>query len=38
LRRFPNKPLDLADAAFWSWEDLCGGHGGPVSIENPFYD
>jgi hypothetical protein len=22
LRRFPNKPLDLADAAFWAWNDL----------------
>jgi len=24
LRRFPNKPLDLADGAFWSWNDLRG--------------
>jgi len=22
LRRFPNKPLDLADAGYWSWADL----------------
>ena len=22
LGRFPNKPLDLADAAYWSWADL----------------
>ena len=22
LRRFPKKPLDLADAAYWSWADL----------------
>lgn len=22
LMRFPNKPLDLADAAYWSWHDL----------------
>lgn len=25
LRRFPNKPLDLADAAFWAWNDLRNG-------------
>lgn len=25
LKRFPNKPLDLADAAFWAWLDLKGG-------------
>ena len=25
LRRFPNKPLDLADAAFWAWNDLRSG-------------
>ena len=24
LRRFPKKPLDLADAEFWVWNDLCG--------------
>jgi hypothetical protein len=24
LRRFPLKPLDLADAAFWGWHDLRG--------------
>jgi hypothetical protein len=24
LRRFPNKPLDLADAAYWGWFDLIG--------------
>ena len=22
LRRFPNEPLDLADAAYWGWEEL----------------
>lgn len=22
LKRFPNEPLDLADAAFWGWDDL----------------
>lgn len=27
LRRFPNKPLDLADAAFWAWNDLRNGGG-----------
>jgi hypothetical protein len=25
LLRFPNKPLDLADAAWWSWQDLRKG-------------
>lgn len=25
LRRFPNEPLDLADAAFWGWSDLRKG-------------
>lgn len=25
LRRFPNKPLDLADAAYWSWNMLRKG-------------
>jgi len=24
LRRFPNKPLDLADGAYWSWWSLLG--------------
>ena len=24
LRRFPNKPLDLADAWYWAWHDLRG--------------
>jgi len=24
LRRFPKKPLDLADAGYWSWHDLLG--------------
>jgi len=24
LRRFPNEPLDLADAAYWGWQDLDG--------------
>lgn len=27
LRRFPLMPLDLVDAAFWSWHDLTGGSG-----------
>jgi hypothetical protein len=22
LKRFPNEPLDLADAAYWGWNDL----------------
>lgn len=26
LRRFPNKPLDLADSWFWTWFDLKGHH------------
>jgi Uncharacterized conserved protein len=26
LRRFPNKPLDLADSWFWTWFDLAGHH------------
>jgi hypothetical protein len=32
LRRFPDKPLDLADASFWSWEHLIGSdyQGGSV--------
>lgn len=25
LRRFPLKPLDLADAAYWVWDDLASG-------------
>ena len=25
LRRFPSKPLDLADAAYWGWDDLLSG-------------
>lgn len=25
LKRFPMEPLDLADAAYWGWIDLCGG-------------
>lgn len=24
LKRFPNEPLDLADAAYWGWNDLAG--------------
>jgi phage terminase large subunit-like protein len=28
LRRFPNPPLDLADAAYWSWYRLQGGGSG----------
>jgi hypothetical protein len=27
LRRFPNPPLDLADAAYWGWNWLNGGSG-----------
>jgi hypothetical protein len=27
LRRFPMKPLDLADASFWGWNDLMGDGG-----------
>lgn len=25
LKRFPSKPLDLADAAYWGWNDLLAG-------------
>lgn len=25
LTRFPHKPLDLADASYWAWDDLTGG-------------
>ena len=25
LTRFPHKPLDLADASYWAWNDLTGG-------------
>jgi hypothetical protein len=28
LRRFPNKPLDLADAAYWGWYGLMGKEAG----------
>lgn len=28
LRRFPGDPLDLADAAFWGWNDLRNGGSG----------
>lgn len=28
LRRFPNKPLDLADSWFWTWNELRNGAGG----------
>jgi len=28
LKRFPNKPLDLADSWFWTWNDLRNGAGG----------
>ena len=32
LKRFPKtKPLDLADAAYWSWHDLDSGGGSPVT-------
>jgi len=34
LKRFPNEPLDLADAAFWGWNDLTKGN--MTSIEDPF--
>lgn len=30
LKRFPNKPLDLADAGYWSWWDLRSKVGGGV--------
>jgi hypothetical protein len=32
LKRFPNKPLDLADAAYWTWWDLVDSksHSGSV--------
>jgi len=32
LKRFPNKPLDLADASYWTWWDLVDSkaHGGSV--------
>ena len=34
LKRFPKtKPLDLADAAYWSWHDLDSG-GGPVTASS----
>lgn len=39
LKRFPKtKPLDLADAAYWSWYDLDSGHTEPASSESdsPF--
>jgi hypothetical protein len=32
LRRFPNKPLDLADAAFWGWNDLMGRRATHVNL------
>ncbi len=28
LKRFPNKPLDVADSWFWTWNDLRNGAGG----------
>jgi len=32
LKRFPKtKPLDLADAAYWSWHDLDSGGGAPAT-------
>lgn len=36
LKRFPTEPLDLADAAFWGWNDLCGS-GHVEIVPNPFY-
>ena len=35
LRRFPNEPLDLADAAYWSWADLQEGY--VTFTDDPFY-
>ncbi|MCK9601797.1 MAG: hypothetical protein M0R06_22325, partial [Sphaerochaeta sp.] len=32
LRRFPNKPLDLADAAYWGWNDLLGARRGEAGV------
>lgn len=32
LRRFPNKPLDLADAAYWGWWDLLDSKGAGGSV------
>lgn len=37
LRRFPNKPLDLADAMYWDWYDLIGRNRKPVSEKMDFY-
>jgi len=36
LKRFPIKPLDLADAAFWSWHDLRDGAMPMQSGSNPL--
>ena len=38
LKRFPKtKPLDLADAAYWSWHDLDSGHAAASARgESPF--
>ena len=32
LRRFPTKPLDLADVAYWLWWDLMGGMTGKAKV------
>jgi hypothetical protein len=34
LKRFPNEPLDLADAAYWGWNDLI--YGNVTVVEDPF--
>ncbi len=32
LRRFPNKPLDLADSWWWTWKDLIGNKREKVGV------
>lgn len=32
LKRFPNKPLDLADAAYWAWWDVLDQRSGGGSV------
>ena len=32
LRRFPTKPLDLADAAYWGWYDMLGNVAGKAVV------
>lgn len=36
LRRFPLEPLDLADAAYWGWNDLRGNY--VTVVRDPFAD